>query len=135
MVAPDTPDEQRPWNRNRGMTDIEFKKEVAAWGANEQLFSPATWDLYRGVLRADYSMFDEYEWTHPGWTMSVPVLAMYGSQDTRCTADLVDGWRRTTTGPFKLLRVAGPHLFALDPSHRAKWLSQCVQWLEAEAKL
>jgi len=40
--------------------------ECRGWDVNEIVFSPAMWPVYHGLMRADFTLFDEYEHEHAG---------------------------------------------------------------------
>jgi len=126
MPPPDISTTERPWTPNRGLDDTAFRKEVAAWGANKELFG-SLWSIYEPILRADYTMFDEY----PGATepLTCPIVAMWGDGDTRITEQMVHGWSRFG-GSFELIRCQGPHMWPIHTEFKTPWLRSCVQVLE-----
>jgi medium-chain acyl-[acyl-carrier-protein] hydrolase len=67
MPSPDIPFEQRPWRQQRLLNEEEFKEECRGWDISELVFTPAMWPTYQPLLRADFTIFDEYEYKHPGW--------------------------------------------------------------------
>ena len=62
MPSPDIPLEDRPWRQQRGLNEEEFKDECRGWDISEVVFSPAMWPTYQPLLRADFTIFDEYEY-------------------------------------------------------------------------
>ena len=42
------------------------QEECRDWDVNEIVFSPAMWPVYHGLMRADFTLFDEYEHAHAG---------------------------------------------------------------------
>ena len=38
--------------------------ECRAWDINNIIFEPSMWTMYQPMLRADFSLFDSYEFTH-----------------------------------------------------------------------
>ncbi|GIL69908.1 hypothetical protein Vretifemale_675, partial [Volvox reticuliferus] len=61
MPYPDVPHGRRPWRQQRTLDDADFKDEVRGWDVNEVVFTPDMWPLYEPILRADFTIFDEYE--------------------------------------------------------------------------
>lgn len=35
--------------------------ECRGWDVNEVVFTPALWPIYQALMRADFTLFDEYE--------------------------------------------------------------------------
>ena len=42
---------------------------------NEIVFSDVMWPVYHGLMRADFRLFDEYEHTHAGNTLTSSMFA------------------------------------------------------------
>ena len=40
--------------------------ECRGWDVNEIVFSPAMWPVYHSLMRADFTLFDEYDHKHAG---------------------------------------------------------------------
>ncbi|PSC76020.1 alpha beta-hydrolase [Micractinium conductrix] len=115
MASPDIPHVARPWRQQRGLGEEEFKDECRSWDVNEIVFSAALWGTYHDLMRADFTLFDEFEHTHGGAPpFAFPVTAFYGNRDRRIKRSMVEGWQRFTTGSFQLLEVDGHHLWPLD---------------------
>ncbi len=60
-----------------------------------------------------------------------PLSTFYGSKDRRVTAEMVEGWRSFTTGPFSCTPIEGNHLWPLDKHAKAIWLQGIVDELGA----
>lgn len=43
------------------ITMTSLQEECRGWDINETVFSPGMWELYQPLLRADFSLFDEYQ--------------------------------------------------------------------------
>ncbi len=43
-----------------------WQEECRGWDLNEIVFSPSLWPTYHNLMRADFTLFDEYEYTHKG---------------------------------------------------------------------
>jgi len=41
--------------------------ECRGWDVNEIVFGPAMWPTYHSLMRADFTLFDEYQYQHAGW--------------------------------------------------------------------
>lgn len=106
------------------------------------------WELYGGVLRSDFSLFDTYKHEHgsgatSGGTNSSsaavagsasavagasvapfdsPITTFYAADDRRVTRQHVEGWRRfSTSAEFSANQVEGHHLFVYNPEQKAAW--------------
>merc|ERR1711865_1191954 len=69
--APQLPESERPWRVNRQLSDNEMKDEVVAWderhfrGAGKIVFDEPDWTAtWCPLMRADFRLFDEYEFKH-----------------------------------------------------------------------
>ncbi|EFN56084.1 hypothetical protein CHLNCDRAFT_145599 [Chlorella variabilis] len=123
MAAPDIPWDERPWRQQRGLDEEQFKDECRGWDVNELVFSPALWGTYQPLMRADFTLFDEYTHRHAGAPpFAFPLTAFWGTRDRRIKQHMVQGWSRFTTGAFQLLEAEGHHLWPLDKAHKAAWL-------------
>ena len=47
------------------------QEEARGWDVNEVVFSDAMWMTYQPLLRGDFALFDEYEFTHAGMRMQL----------------------------------------------------------------
>ncbi|PRW20885.1 Monothiol glutaredoxin- chloroplastic [Chlorella sorokiniana] len=131
MASPDIPWDQRPWRQQRGLDEEQFKEECRGWDVNELVFSAALWGTYQPLMRADFTLFDEYEHTHGGQPpFAFPLITFWGSRDRRIKQHLVQGWSRFTTGAFELHEMEGHHLWPLDKASKAVWLGQIAAQLE-----
>lgn len=43
-----------------------MQDECRCWDVNDIVFSPALWPVYQSLLRADFSLFDQYKSEHQG---------------------------------------------------------------------
>jgi surfactin synthase thioesterase subunit len=61
MPPPDWPEARRPWRRQRDLDDGEFREECRLWDVSPTLLQDeGMWKVFRGALRADFRLFDEY---------------------------------------------------------------------------
>ena len=44
----------------------ELQEECRGWDVNEIVFSRAMWSVYHLLMRADFTLFDEYDFKHAG---------------------------------------------------------------------
>ncbi len=67
-------------------------------------------DVLLPSLRADFAVFETYEYEDP---LAVDIHALVGRSDTHVAAGSVEGWRRHTAKRFELRRFDGDHSFLL----------------------
>ncbi|GLC55787.1 hypothetical protein PLESTB_001028800 [Pleodorina starrii] len=152
MPYPDVPYDKRPWRRQRTLDDTDFKEEMRGWDVNEVVFTRDMWQLYEPILRADCTVFDEYELQPdasydravrqasggntvegppPLEPFDFPISAFWGNQDRRISRGLVAPWARYTRGGFTLREIAGNHLWPINNRQaKATWLTELVSALE-----
>lgn len=51
-----------------------MQEECQGWDVNEVVFSPALWGTYHALMRADFTLFDEYAYAHEGERFAWPHL-------------------------------------------------------------
>lgn len=56
-----------------------FQEECRAWDVNEVVFLPAMWSAFEPLMRADFTLFDQYRFQHDG------VLHMETCMLSHCT--------------------------------------------------
>jgi medium-chain acyl-[acyl-carrier-protein] hydrolase len=151
MPAPGLPLVQRPWRPQRALDEAAFVEECRGWDISEVVFSPAMWPAYQPLLRADFSLFDEYP-EHSGGgangdgngnsdgensgesdsaPFAFPLVAFWGTRDRRVTEAHVRGWARLAGGRFSAEAVDGNHLWPLERGAKAVWLVRVAEELGA----
>jgi surfactin synthase thioesterase subunit len=116
----------------RGLADDAFKTECRGWDVSEALFADAgLWAQYVALLRADFSLFDEYVFRRAGEApFAFPLLAFHASSDRKVSPALVACWAAVTTGAFSSKAIAGHHLFVMGVGEqraaKEAWLSAIV---------
>lgn len=128
---PTIPTEERPWNVNEGLDEGEFKAECRRWNVNEVVFRAGVWEQYQPLLRADFSLFDQYKFEHEGEGKFAWDLTVYrGRGDGMITRAMCEGWKGQTSGRFKFVEMDGHHLFPLEKKHKAIWLESIAKQLD-----
>mmetsp|Transcript_11428 Transcript_11428/g.70176 ORF Transcript_11428/g.70176 Transcript_11428/m.70176 type:complete len:356 (-) Transcript_11428:19-1086(-) len=132
--GPDIPSAERPWRANASLSEGEFKDEARGWDVNEMVFTQL-WETYQPIMRADFSLFDQYDYQREGEPpFSFPMTTYFATRDRRITSSMVEGWQAFTDGAFELVQVEGHHLYplGLDEQKPAKtfWLSHVVARLD-----
>lgn len=135
MPGPNISEQDRPWRRQRDLNEEQFKEECRCWDINDVVFSSGMWEMYRPLLRADFRLFDEYQWSRDGGDTPIapfdfPLTTFFGSRDQRVKEHHVELWRQFTRGPFSCSRVDGNHLWPLDKTSKVEWQEHIVKELE-----
>lgn len=87
--------------------------------------------LIATTLRSDFTLVENYAWKNTG-PVSVPMLAMGGSDDPWATEAELVAWASHTRGAFKLRIFPGGHFF--NQTERAAVLAEIVENLAGELR-
>jgi len=123
---------ERPWTELGTLGDDEaFKAECREWNINELVFGESMWKTYEPLLRRDFKCFNDY----PAWAAGeslgdVPVRAIRGTDDKRCTRELVARWAEVTSDFAELDAVDGHHLFPYDEAARYAWFRRVTEAID-----
>lgn len=154
--APDIPLELRPWRVNESLDDAAFKEECRAWGMDEAAFGENTWRVFEPLLRADFTLFDEYEYEYEydesdgrgveneneTEKFFPRLLTLRGTRDERITREAVSAWRRfsfvdkteeknETVSYRHVELIDAPHLLLTQPAFKSAWLRAVADALDA----
>ena len=131
---PDIPHRDRPWHVNVLLDEEAFTEECRRWDVNELVFGPL-WEVYHDLMRADFHLFDKYDYAHSGKeNFAWPLTMFYGESDRMITREMCAFWETHTTGEFELVNIPGHHLFPLQKDQKAMWLEKIAATLEIVAK-
>jgi len=99
--------------------DDELLRRVAAGGglADEVLAEPELVELLLPVLRADFTILDEYVFTE-GEPLPVPVVAYSASRDTAVSLAEIQAWERHAGAGLTVQEIDGDHFFLHDEASR-----------------
>ena len=133
---PDIEPSLRPWKVNATLDDAAFKQECRDWDTNEIIFSVNLWPGLEPLMRADFTIFDQYEYKRAGEPrFDFPITAFVAKKDKKVTREMVDGWRRFTSAAFRLHEIDGHHLFPISvPPAKKVWLQTIVDAIESIEK-
>merc|ERR1712151_195988 len=119
--APHMPTSKRAWGKSKTMTDAQLKAELTNWdkghgeGPGKVVFDKPGWDdTWAPLMRADFRLFDEYEFKHSGAPkFEFPIHAWHMENAKIEKPDMGQLWKDWTTGTFEFdtLKDAG-HLTA-----------------------
>ena len=155
--APDIQIERRPWRVNNRLDDAAFKDECRAWGMDEAAFGEKIWPVFEPLLRADFTLFDEYEYDENSHRRGVEderekekqkvfprLLTLRGTRDERITREAVSAWRRfsfvdekegkknQTEKTYRHVELNdAPHLLLTHPEFKSAWLHAVADALDA----
>jgi len=137
--APSIPVKDRPWSKNVPMDDPAFMDECRGWNVNEIVFQGANWKTFSPMMRDDFTLFDEYEYTPPPaflkkGELPVKITTRYFTDDKRCKKEHLMMWQAFTSEKvsFSCEECEGNHLFFYDVPARAKYMESVLSKLPAE---
>lgn len=123
------------------MTDPQFMEECRGWDVNEVVFQEGNWKAFSGMMRDDFTLFDEYEYAPPPAHVArgefpFPIQAKLLTDDRRCRRQHLEQWRGLTSEKlsFSVEECEGNHLFFYNNGHRAAWMRSVLAKLPAECK-
>ena len=76
----------------------------------EVLEHPELMELMLPLLRADFEVFDTYDYSGAP-PLGCPVTAFGGLRDPEVGLEELEAWRQQTTGPFRVSMFDGDHFF------------------------
>jgi surfactin synthase thioesterase subunit len=105
--------------------DDELLRRVVAGGglSEEVLAEPELVELMLPVLRADFTMLDEYVFTE-GEPLPVPLVAYSGREDTAVSLAEVQAWERHAGAGLTVHEVEGDHFFLHDEAGVAELVAK-----------
>ncbi len=114
--APQLPSRRKPIC---GLNDALFLEQVTrAGGIPEEIAgNREVMTLILPALRADYEMFESYEYA-PEAPFAFPVTSLGGSQDGQVISGDLVAWSSQTTGQFRLRMLPGDHFFLRSTPER-----------------
>ena len=124
--SPDIEEHMRPWKVNANLKDEEFKEECRGWDTNEVIFSKGVWPGLEPLMRADFTIFDQYKFTRADDApFDIPITAFWAEKDKKVTKSMVSGWKSFTTAEFKFHTINAHHLFPISvPDAKKTWLEK-----------
>ncbi|MDT9692580.1 alpha/beta fold hydrolase [Streptomyces sp. P9(2023)] len=101
--------------QRRALSDRELWSSAAELnGIPDEVFhNRAMRDLLLPTLRADFAVFETYEY-RSGASLGCPLYAFAGQDDAEAAAADMRAWEEETRDRFSLTELAGGHFFHLD---------------------
>lgn len=134
--APSLPVGERPWRRNAELSEGDFQElECKQWDVNPLVFNETMWRTFGPIMRADFRLFDEYQYAREGAPpFEFPLTAFAATADKKVTRAMVDQWQAFTTSSFDVVEIEGHHLFPLGQGAMKKakleWLTKVAAVLK-----
>lgn len=130
FMAPNTSLDSFPWEPNAVLDDTGFQEEVAKWGTDPRVFQPRYWPSFRRLLRADFTLFDDFRFERDTFPVFRDVEAniYWASKDAMVSREDVRSW--TSLFPnctFGVIHAS--HMFILNKRHMQEWqksISVCI---------
>lgn len=124
---------KRPWRVNARLNDDDFKVECREWDTNEIIFAKTVWPGLEPLMRADFTIFDQYKYGRAGDApFEFPITAFCATKDRKVTREMVAEWKSFTTATFVLHDIDAHHLFPISvPDAKRTWLHTIVKELDS----
>lgn len=99
-----------------GLPDDEFVEGVRqiAGYRHPALDEPELRELLLPPLRADVAMHEGHAHDENTPSLSVPVVAVRGTEDEMVSAEQASAWGEITTGTFRVAEIEGGHMYLVD---------------------
>lgn len=140
--APHLPEPERPWRRSAGLDDEELREELMCWDAEHfqgpggtvfELGWAGTWEP---MLRADFRLFDEYEFRHAGAPrFDFPIHAWHFEREQRCRPEMISMWRDWTSAGFdhRVMEGMGHLTCFYEPELKRRYFERVTEVLRGYA--
>jgi len=144
---PTLPVASRPWRVNRQLSDKQMKDELLLWdeghfgkdGRGKVVYDEPEWtNTWLPMMRADFRVFDEYEFRHEGAPkFDFPIVARHFEGEHFMKPEFVESWRDWTTGPFEFEILPGMgHLTCLyNPPSKKIYFAKVTESIKSFAGL
>jgi medium-chain acyl-[acyl-carrier-protein] hydrolase len=93
--------------------DLRARLAEVGGVAPEMLADDELFELMLPTLRADFSLFETYEY-RPEEALSSDIIAIVGSADPYVSSASLAGWQQHTSGTFEIREFPGGHFFLRD---------------------
>lgn len=95
------------------MPEEEFKQEISKMGGtpSEILENKELWELFSRILRADYTILENYKYQQSKQKLSSDMTVFYGADDDEVNNYGVSGWETFTNGNCRYIQCEGGHFF------------------------
>jgi len=106
--APQLEEAKRPWRVNAKLNEAQMKEEIMNWdkehfsGTGKIVFDEPAWkETWEPLMRADFSLFDEYKFRHAEEPkFDFPIHSWHFDGEYYNKAEMIQQWRDWTTADF-----------------------------------
>jgi medium-chain acyl-[acyl-carrier-protein] hydrolase len=114
--------------RIHSLSDEQFQEEIMRLGATPAAVfqEKALLDTYMPILRADYTLIEQYRYRESAVRLSCDLTVLHGIEEDSALEDL-EGWRIHTSGSYRRKSFPGGHFYLNDqPRQVAEWLNRTL---------
>ena len=104
---------------------IEKVDQIFGGVPPEVLADPEVQQLFAPALRFDLGMLERYQHDSENERLSVPIIALCGTDDRAVNLAQMQRWSRMTNTEFRLRAIPGDHFF---PAQRMKEVLRIATW-------
>lgn len=117
--------EKKIWRINKRLTDLEFQDELRKWGVREIVFQDRYWNIFRGMLKADFNLFDNYDSADIIPIRIPKIVLIHSTGDQMISKEMVMDWVDIidSESDVKFHEIHGKHLFMEDALCKKEWES------------
>lgn len=143
--GPQLPVESRPWRQNKGLADKEMRQEVLDWdrdhftGAGKIVFDSPGWEeQWEPLMRADFQVFDEYDFQHAGAAkFDFPIHAWHFSEEHYNKPEMIQLWGEWTSSTFdcRTMQNMGHLTCFYKPDLKKRYFQEVTDLLRGYAEL
>jgi surfactin synthase thioesterase subunit len=139
FCGPHMPVAQRPWKRSKQLDTKGLKEQLLAWdpdhfgAAGKVVFDEPAWtDTWEPMMKADFQLYDEYEFPHAGAPkFEFPIHAWHMGKARLEKPDMGQLWKDWTTGEFDFQTLDAGHLTAFyNPEYKKEYLGKILPLLK-----
>lgn len=139
FVGPHLPVAQRPWRRSKTLNSKGIREELMLWdathftGAGKVVFDEPNWtDTWEPMMRADFQLYDEYEFKHAGAPrFEFPIHAWHCEGAKVEKPEMGQLWKEWTTGDFdfQVLKDMGHLTSFYNPDYKKAMFAKVMELL------
>ncbi len=124
-AAPQAPNKRK---RIHNLSDEQFQEEILRLGATPAAVfqEKALLEIYLPILRADYTLIEQYRYREGGARLSCDLTVLHGTEED-LTPEYLEGWRLHTSGNYRRMSFPGGHFYMNEQTRQvAEWLNRTL---------
>lgn len=143
--APHMPEDQRNWQKNRGLNEAQFKEELKNWdvghftGAGKVVYDEPAWtETWQPLMRADFCLFDEYQYTHQDAPkFDFPIHAWHFEGEHYNKPEQIELWKDCTSGKFdfQIMKEMGHLTCMYNPAMKKAYFQKVTDLMKEYSNL